>query len=773
MNKQKFIDYLRSPESLTEGQLEDLNKSLTDFPYFSIGRSIAARASKDLSHSSKGVLTATAAIYATDRKHLKKYINGELVFLIDVPVVQEQIEKVDSKEESTGLTEAKQSKEAESPEKSEVEEVSKEGTPDTEIKSKDSTEQAPDKDTEPEPTPKPTTPADSIESNDLNLDNLKAPTGDEVDQMLDELQHDMSELKKSRGYFVEIQNQIEEEEAVSAALRRATLKVEDLDVRGVKPSDPKAEEVKKPEPEAKKSETEKVKPETKKSKKETKLEDAIDKEDVKEVKKAGQKNKESELGEVVSKSSVDKPEKTKPTIKELTKAASSAMEDGEKAPVSKKEAKPIKAGIVTNFEIENPDEDNEIEPILPKAKPKETAIGKKEGKPARAARRKLTKIKRSELDAVLGPSAIKTNAPASKKTTDPKDSASEKKTKMPEVAKVEEVKKEAESKKEKETKTKASTATKPSQKKEQEKKAPAKTVDSKKDGEKKLSTKTGVSKTKVEEKAEKVEKTSAKTEIGKKEKETSAKTEVEPAEKSKDISEDIQFLIDNDISGVSPDADEIEKASAKTKVEPTEKSKVISENIQSLIDNEISGVVPDTDKKKSPIKKSADKKVEEEPQEESKSEKKEEAPIRSSARAFLDFGNTGMGTSISKASPSKRKRKLSKSKSSTRATKPASKSTDSPKKGGKDDDESGGTNQLIDKFIKESPSIKRRPEADNTSDLSEESSTWNPNLVSEYLAQISLDQGNTKRAISIYEALSLKFPEKKSYFAGLIKKINK
>ena len=56
-------------------------------------------------------------------------------------------------------------------------------------------------------------------------------------------------------------------------------------------------------------------------------------------------------------------------------------------------------------------------------------------------------------------------------------------------------------------------------------------------------------------------------------------------------------------------------------------------------------------------------------------------------------------------------------------------------------------------------------------DLAEQSASWDPNLASEYLAEIYLHQGNKKRAIEIYEALSLKYPEKKSYFADLISKI--
>ncbi|NQZ78712.1 MAG: hypothetical protein HRT61_21745, partial [Ekhidna sp.] len=91
--------------------------------------------------------------------------------------------------------------------------------------------------------------------------------------------------------------------------------------------------------------------------------------------------------------------------------------------------------------------------------------------------------------------------------------------------------------------------------------------------------------------------------------------------------------------------------------------------------------------------------------------------------------------------------------------------------GGKADKQAA--DQIIDKFINESPSIKyQRSTESKSQDLSEESGSWDPNLASEYLAEIYLNQGNKKRAIEIYEALSLKYPEKKSYFADLISKID-
>ena len=47
----------------------------------------------------------------------------------------------------------------------------------------------------------------------------------------------------------------------------------------------------------------------------------------------------------------------------------------------------------------------------------------------------------------------------------------------------------------------------------------------------------------------------------------------------------------------------------------------------------------------------------------------------------------------------------------------------------------------------------------------------NDDLVTETLANIYAQQGNTDKAISAYEKLALKYPEKRIYFANLIHKL--
>ena len=91
-----------------------------------------------------------------------------------------------------------------------------------------------------------------------------------------------------------------------------------------------------------------------------------------------------------------------------------------------------------------------------------------------------------------------------------------------------------------------------------------------------------------------------------------------------------------------------------------------------------------------------------------------------------------------------------------------------------DSNKSKSSNELIDQFIEEAPSITR-----NKIDFfdpvakAKESITDKENIVSETLAKIYYDQGHKEKAIKIYQKLSLKFPEKSSYFAAQIKKIKK
>ncbi len=82
-------------------------------------------------------------------------------------------------------------------------------------------------------------------------------------------------------------------------------------------------------------------------------------------------------------------------------------------------------------------------------------------------------------------------------------------------------------------------------------------------------------------------------------------------------------------------------------------------------------------------------------------------------------------------------------------------------------------NQLIDNFISSNPRITPLQTDGPNEDISENSIIENDRYLTDTLAKIYMKQGNYGKAIFAYEKLSLKFPEKSTYFAGQIAEIKK
>ncbi len=77
--------------------------------------------------------------------------------------------------------------------------------------------------------------------------------------------------------------------------------------------------------------------------------------------------------------------------------------------------------------------------------------------------------------------------------------------------------------------------------------------------------------------------------------------------------------------------------------------------------------------------------------------------------------------------------------------------------------------EIIDKFIAENPQISRpKKEFYDPMVVAQTSVIDQENIISETLATIYLNQGYIDKAISVYQKLSLKNPEKSVYFAKLI-----
>ena len=82
-------------------------------------------------------------------------------------------------------------------------------------------------------------------------------------------------------------------------------------------------------------------------------------------------------------------------------------------------------------------------------------------------------------------------------------------------------------------------------------------------------------------------------------------------------------------------------------------------------------------------------------------------------------------------------------------------------------------NDIIDDFIYRNPKFKAIKKTSYQENLAEKSFSDPDNLMTETLAKIYLEQKNYSKSIQSYKILSLKYPEKSSFFADRIKAIKK
>ena len=150
---------------------------------------------------------------------------------------------------------------------------------------------------------------------------------------------------------------------------------------------------------------------------------------------------------------------------------------------------------------------------------------------------------------------------------------------------------------------------------------------------------------------------------------------------------------------------------------------------------------------------------------------KKATATKTATKSSAAKSKTASKTTAKKTTAKSTPRKSSPKSTARKSTSRTSKSSKTTKTSKKEDNDGENQHQLINEFIKNNPSFKPAQESSEQKDLSVDSTALPDDIATEYLAEIFLGQGKKDKALKIYNSLMLRFPEKKAYFAGRIKKI--
>ena len=337
MNKQKFIECLRDPTKIKDEEIAELDQLIQEFPYFQGARALSAKISKEKKRKDLNKKLTSAAVYATDRVLLKRYISDHLFF---IHTKEEAKERTETPSTASSPVKPPSKKKAASPTlktptKPEVKPASK---------SKPAAPSLPKAEVSVDP------PARKI---DTEISAPSVPEKDfDLDELIAEIYLDIEELKKSKKRFQEMEKRLEEEDAVDAAIKKASSLKK---TPKKKPAEPEAK-TEKPSSEPEKTEKASSEPEktVKASSKPEKTEKASNEPEktVKASSKPEKTEKASNEPEKTVKAS-SKPEKTEKASSEPEKTEKTSDSLKVKIATAKPDEKPKELAEEDEKAIEN------------------------------------------------------------------------------------------------------------------------------------------------------------------------------------------------------------------------------------------------------------------------------------------------------------------------------------------------------------------------------------------------------------------------------------